>query len=83
MHEIQSEHWTQCGSSRRLGIPGLSSELLPLRRLCQSVVGEDNTRTDDKFCAAKDETSVDIMRRMCCCNFLRKSRLRQIWLARQ
>jgi hypothetical protein len=27
------------------------------------------------LCAAKDETSVDIMRRMFCCNFLRKSRL--------
>jgi hypothetical protein len=27
------------------------------------------------LCAAKDETSVDIMRRMFCCNVLRKSRL--------
>jgi hypothetical protein len=27
------------------------------------------------LCAAKDETSVDTMRRMFCCNFLRKSRL--------
>jgi hypothetical protein len=27
------------------------------------------------LCAAKDETSVDIMDRMFCCNFLRKSRL--------
>jgi hypothetical protein len=27
------------------------------------------------LCATKDENSVDIMRRMCCCNFLRKSRL--------
>jgi hypothetical protein len=27
------------------------------------------------LCAAKDETSVDIMGRMFCCNFLRKSRL--------
>jgi Chromo (CHRromatin Organisation MOdifier) domain len=27
------------------------------------------------LCAAKHETSVDIMRRMFCCNFLRKSRL--------
>jgi hypothetical protein len=27
------------------------------------------------ICAAKDETSVDIMGRMFCCNFLRKSRL--------
>jgi hypothetical protein len=27
------------------------------------------------LCAAKDETSVDIMRRRLCCNFLRKSRL--------
>jgi hypothetical protein len=27
------------------------------------------------LCAANDETSVDIMRRMLCCNFLRKSRL--------
>jgi hypothetical protein len=26
------------------------------------------------LCAAKDETSVEIMRRMFCCNFLRKSR---------
>jgi hypothetical protein len=35
------------------------------------------------LCAAKDETSVDTMRRMFCCNFLRKSRLWQIWLARR
>jgi hypothetical protein len=27
------------------------------------------------LCAAKDETSVDIVGRMFCCNFLRKSRL--------
>jgi hypothetical protein len=27
------------------------------------------------LCAAKNETSVDTMRRMFCCNFLRKSRL--------
>jgi hypothetical protein len=27
------------------------------------------------LCVAKDETSVDIMCRMFCCNFLRKSRL--------
>jgi hypothetical protein len=27
------------------------------------------------LCAAKDETSVDIMGRKLCCNFLRKSRL--------
>jgi Chromo (CHRromatin Organisation MOdifier) domain len=27
------------------------------------------------LCAAKDETSVDIMRRRLCCNFVRKSRL--------
>jgi hypothetical protein len=27
------------------------------------------------LCAAKDKTSVDTMRRMFCCNFLRKSRL--------
>jgi hypothetical protein len=27
------------------------------------------------LCAAKDETSIDTMRRMFCCNFLRKSRL--------
>jgi hypothetical protein len=27
------------------------------------------------LCAAKDETSVDTMRRMFCCKFLRKSRL--------
>jgi hypothetical protein len=27
------------------------------------------------LCAGKDETSVDIMGRMFCCNFLRKSRL--------
>jgi hypothetical protein len=26
MHEIQSKHWTQSASSRRLGISGLSSE---------------------------------------------------------
>jgi hypothetical protein len=35
------------------------------------------------FCAAKEETSVEIMGRMFCCNFLRKSLLRQIWLARR
>jgi Protein of unknown function (DUF 659) len=35
------------------------------------------------LCAAKDETSVDTMRRMFCCNFLQKSRLWQIWLARR
>jgi hypothetical protein len=29
----------------------------------------------EMLCAAKDETSVDIMGRMFCCNFLRKSRL--------
>jgi hypothetical protein len=33
------------------------------------------------LCAANDETSVDIMCRKLCCNFLRKSRLGQIWLA--
>jgi hypothetical protein len=33
--------------------------------------------------AAKDETSVDIMGRTFCCNFLRKNRLSQIWLARR
>jgi hypothetical protein len=33
------------------------------------------------LCAAKDETSVEFMGRMFCCNFLRKSRLSQIWLA--
>jgi hypothetical protein len=31
--------------------------------------------SDAVLCAAKDETSVDTMRRMFCCNFLRKSRL--------
>jgi transposase InsO family protein len=35
------------------------------------------------FCVAKDETSVNIMCRRVCCNFLWKSRLRQIWLARR
>jgi hypothetical protein len=35
------------------------------------------------LCAAKDETSVDIMCRKLFCDFLRKSRLRQIWLARR
>jgi hypothetical protein len=30
---------------------------------------------DHLLCAAKDETSVDIMGRMFCCNFLRESRL--------
>jgi hypothetical protein len=31
--------------------------------------------TNMVLCAAKDGTFVDIMRRMFCCNFLRKSRL--------
>jgi hypothetical protein len=35
------------------------------------------------LCAAKDETSVEFMGTMFCCNFLRKSRLWQIWLARR
>jgi hypothetical protein len=35
------------------------------------------------LCVAKDETSVDIMCRRFCCNFLWKSRLWQIWLARR
>jgi hypothetical protein len=35
------------------------------------------------LCVAKDETSVDIMCRTFCCNFLRKSRLWQSWLARR
>jgi hypothetical protein len=33
------------------------------------------TTVSSLFCAAKDETSVDIMGRMFCCNFLRKSYL--------
>jgi hypothetical protein len=38
---------------------------------------QGNKKEDDAqvLCAAKDETSVDIMRRMFCYNFLRKSRL--------
>jgi hypothetical protein len=39
--------------------------------------------TQRLLCVAEDETSVDIMRRKLCCNFLRKSRLWQIWLARR
>jgi hypothetical protein len=35
------------------------------------------------LCVAKDETSVDIMRRSLCWNFLPISRLWQIWLARR
>jgi hypothetical protein len=35
------------------------------------------------LCVAKDETSVGIMCRRFCSNFLRKSRLWQIWLARR
>jgi hypothetical protein len=36
---------------------------------------EHDTESYSVLCAAKDETSVDIMDRMFCCNFLRKSRL--------
>jgi hypothetical protein len=35
----------------------------------------DASDDDSLLCAAKDEISVDIMGRMFCCNFLRKSRL--------
>jgi hypothetical protein len=40
-----------------------------------SVEHMDDDNDDDVLCAAKDETSVDIMGRMFCGNFLRKSRL--------
>jgi hypothetical protein len=41
------------------------------------------TVAKDLLCVAKDETSVDIMCRMFCCNFLRKNQLWQIWLERR
>jgi hypothetical protein len=40
-----------------------------------AIDGLDNIKVWEVLCAAKDETSVDIMGRMFCCNFLRKSRL--------
>jgi hypothetical protein len=43
--------------------------------LCLDLAKFVTHEEDWVLCAAKDETSVEIMRRMFCCNFWRKSRL--------
>jgi hypothetical protein len=53
-----------------------------IRQSC-APYGKKTRRFWVMLCAAKDETSVDIMGRMFCCNILRKSRLWQIWLVRR
>jgi hypothetical protein len=53
----------------------LAKEPLPCLNT-KKCAGEKHCLSDcPLLCAAKDETSVDIMGRMFCCNFLRKSRL--------
>jgi hypothetical protein len=56
-----------------LGLVAIRDFLKKRARYLQLVA--QNNKADGMLCAAEDETSVNTMRRMFCCNFLRKSRL--------
>jgi hypothetical protein len=58
--------------------PELVGNLIDMEKIDAGSIDDCTDEGEIKFlvlCAAKDETSVNTMRRMFCCNFLRKSRL--------